>query len=201
MRAMRSPRTERGGMVELPTLGGHDSEAAAVNAGGQVVGESITAANSFHAFSWTETGGMIDLGTLGGTSSFAVAVNAGGQVVGASTTVGDAHCMPRSGRDAGAPASVSHGLEEGSAPRLAPLALGNRLSSPSGPRASGPRKRRTDVPLQAPADGRLTSRPAHPTGARRSTGGRATRSRSTPNGRCASSASATTTPTSPRCWL
>jgi probable HAF family extracellular repeat protein len=77
-------------MVELPTLGGHDSEAAAVNAGGQVVGESITAANSFHAFSWTEKGGMIDLGTLGGASSFAVAVNAGGQVVGASTTLGDA---------------------------------------------------------------------------------------------------------------
>ena len=45
----------------------------------------------------------------------------------------------------------------GRAPRW-PLALRDGLSSPSGPSLRS-RKRRTDVPLQAPADGQHTSRP------------------------------------------
>ncbi len=74
--------------VDLGTLGGAASSAAAVNDSGQVVGNSTTAGGEQHAFSWTQQGGMVDLGTLGGTSSFAVAVNDSGQVVGNSTTAG-----------------------------------------------------------------------------------------------------------------
>src|ERR671930_236835 len=76
--------------IDLGTLGGTQSVAIAVNASGQVVGQSATAGEAeSHAFSWTQAGGMVDLGTLGGTQSVAVAVNASGQVVGFSTTAGD----------------------------------------------------------------------------------------------------------------
>ena len=77
--------TPRGGMVDLPTLGG-DSYTYAVNESGQVVGYSDIAAPGadveYHAFSWTASGGIVDLGTLGGDSTEAVAVNERGQVVG-----------------------------------------------------------------------------------------------------------------------
>ena len=75
--------------IDLGTLGGTFSEAVAVNASGQVVGDSTTAApGERHAFSWTRAGGMVDLGTLGGSFSFAAAVNDGGQVVGSSAIAG-----------------------------------------------------------------------------------------------------------------
>src|SRR5437667_12821486 len=75
--------------IDLGTLGGNFSETLAMNASGQVVGESAVAPFGIHAFSWTQTGGMVDLGTLGGNFSTARAVNAAGQVVGASQlTVG-----------------------------------------------------------------------------------------------------------------
>src|SRR5216684_3178418 len=78
------------GPTDLGTLGGSDSNAVAVSASGQVVGESTTAGETaIHAFSWTAGGGMVDLGTLGGTSSVASAMNERGQVVGESTTAGD----------------------------------------------------------------------------------------------------------------
>jgi probable HAF family extracellular repeat protein len=82
--------TAAGGMVDLGTLGGTQSDASAVNENGQVVGLSFhqLGANSVfdrHAFSWTAGGGMIDLGTLGGTLSDARAVNENGQIVGFST--------------------------------------------------------------------------------------------------------------------
>jgi probable HAF family extracellular repeat protein len=71
--------------LDLGTLGGARSEAAAVNAGGQVVGYSYTNSGVPHAFSWTQAGGMIDLGTLAGRPySQSYAVNVSGQVVGAS---------------------------------------------------------------------------------------------------------------------
>src|SRR5947207_4028599 len=66
--------------VDLGTLGGTTSSASAVNASGQVVGES-SSGDGIRAFSWTAAGGMVDLGTLGG-DSVAFAVNASGQVVG-----------------------------------------------------------------------------------------------------------------------
>lgn len=70
--------------VDLGTLGGSDSRALAINDQGQVVGNSLTAVFTSHAFSWTQAGGIVDLGTLGGPHSNAVAVNESGQVAGSS---------------------------------------------------------------------------------------------------------------------
>ena len=57
--------TASGGMVDLGTLGGRYSNAVAVTASGQVVGNSTLAGDTVsHAFSWTASGGMVDLGTL-----------------------------------------------------------------------------------------------------------------------------------------
>ena len=78
--------------IDLGTLGGTFSEGIDVNASGQVVGESATAAFQIYAFSWTQAGGMLDLGTLGGGFSTARDVNASGDAVGSSdTAAGDTH--------------------------------------------------------------------------------------------------------------
>ena len=50
---------------------GRGSEALGINARGQVVGHSGTAAGPDHAFLWEAGKGMQDLGTLGGPFSVA----------------------------------------------------------------------------------------------------------------------------------
>lgn len=70
-------------MIDLGTLREFgDSLALAVNAAGQVVGQSTFDHPGVHAFSWTPEDGMIDLGTLGGRMSWADAVSESGQVAG-----------------------------------------------------------------------------------------------------------------------
>lgn len=71
----------------IGSLGGGRSQGFALNASGQVVGSSRTAAQSFHAFRWSQKGGMQDLGNLPG-ANFSVAkdINNSGDVVGCSVT-------------------------------------------------------------------------------------------------------------------
>ncbi len=76
-------------LTVLPTLGGENSDAAAINNRGQIVGSSnlATEHHPSHAFLF-DHGKMIDLGTLpGGTLSHAAAINDKGQIVGASDYV------------------------------------------------------------------------------------------------------------------
>jgi probable HAF family extracellular repeat protein len=71
-------------MQDLHTLGGDYSLAAAINATGQVVGQStVTGLTDLHAFRWDSATGMMDLGTLAGASdSRAYGLNNQGQIVG-----------------------------------------------------------------------------------------------------------------------
>jgi len=55
--------------VDLGTLGGQSSYAAAINSDGVVVGWSETKSGETHAFRWAATTGMVDLGTIPGESS------------------------------------------------------------------------------------------------------------------------------------
>jgi probable HAF family extracellular repeat protein len=71
----------KGKMVDLGTLGGKDSYAADIDAGGRVVGWAMNARTEQRAFLYKD-GKMVDLGTLGGPSSVATAINADGQIVG-----------------------------------------------------------------------------------------------------------------------
>jgi probable HAF family extracellular repeat protein len=83
-------------MQDLGTLGGEWSVAHGINARGQIVGSSDTAAGTEHAFLWEAGTGMQDLGTLGGFDSTAYAydINARGQIVGASyTAAGPGHAF------------------------------------------------------------------------------------------------------------
>jgi probable HAF family extracellular repeat protein len=67
-------------IVNLGTLGGGYSEAFAINASGQIVGDSATASNGSHAFLWA--GGVMSDLNLPGTSATARSINASGQVGG-----------------------------------------------------------------------------------------------------------------------
>jgi probable HAF family extracellular repeat protein len=73
---------------DLGTLGGASSKAIAINAAGQVVGNSTTAAGINHAFRTTPNAAIDiatdDLGTLGGAETYAADINQSGQVVGRS---------------------------------------------------------------------------------------------------------------------
>ena len=82
-------RYSAGSFLDLGTLGGTNSVGLGINAAGQVVGRSDTAAGVAHAYLWTQggTGGvasnpqMIDLNP-GGDTSEADAINRSGQIVG-----------------------------------------------------------------------------------------------------------------------
>ena len=73
------------GVTYLGSLGGGESYASGINASGQVVGRSNSAAGYPHAFITGPNGvDMTDLGTLGGNRSEAFGINDAGQVVGQS---------------------------------------------------------------------------------------------------------------------
>jgi probable HAF family extracellular repeat protein len=74
-----------GKMINLGTLGGSQSEARALNASGQVVGNSTTANGQTHPFLFSN-GKMSDLGTLGGQYGSAEGINNAGQIVGSAQT-------------------------------------------------------------------------------------------------------------------
>ena len=75
--------------IDLGTLGGNYSQAAAISPSGQVVGHSETADGQVHAFVW-HGGVMTDLGTLGGNYSYALSIDPAGDVVGYSDLPGGA---------------------------------------------------------------------------------------------------------------
>jgi probable HAF family extracellular repeat protein len=68
-------------VTDLGTLGGKNSYATDINANGLVVGDSLLADGSQHAFIYHD-GAMHDLGTLGGTNSEATGINSSGYIVG-----------------------------------------------------------------------------------------------------------------------
>ncbi|MCG3131669.1 MAG: hypothetical protein FLDDKLPJ_02474 [Phycisphaerae bacterium] len=75
-------RWENGALTPLPTLGGQNAWAAAINDAGWVVGASqMPDEATVRAALWLDNA-VFDLGTLGGDSSQALAVNASGYVVG-----------------------------------------------------------------------------------------------------------------------
>ena len=80
---------------DLGTLGGTFSAGYAINALGQVTGESTRANDPFfnpHAFLWNGTT-MRDLGTLGGAISVGAAINASGQVTGSADAAHAPHAF------------------------------------------------------------------------------------------------------------
>lgn len=72
-----------GKMIDLGTLGGAASAAAAINAAGEVVGSAELKNGAQHATAWVN-GVAKDLGTLGATSSYATGINTAGDIVGGS---------------------------------------------------------------------------------------------------------------------
>ena len=75
----------------LPSLGGVTSEGNGINEVGDVVGDSLRAADEI-AVLWPAAGGLVELGTLGGPASSARDINNHGQIVGYAL---DASLQPR----------------------------------------------------------------------------------------------------------
>ena len=73
-------------ITDLGSLGGGVTNARAINASGEVTGDSTLTESGdvFHAFLWSN-GKMTDLGTLGGPDSRGRAINDSGEVVGMAT--------------------------------------------------------------------------------------------------------------------
>jgi probable HAF family extracellular repeat protein len=68
-------------MRDIGTLGGTQSQGVAINASGQVTGDSLTAGDqALHAFMYDGT--MHDIGTLSGGYSNGWAINNSGQITG-----------------------------------------------------------------------------------------------------------------------
>ena len=77
-------------VADLGTLGGSQATAIAINASGQVAGNSLLNDNvAEHPFLWS-AGRIADLGTLGGTVGEAFGVNGPGQVAGTAHIAGNA---------------------------------------------------------------------------------------------------------------
>jgi probable HAF family extracellular repeat protein len=79
--------TQEKGMIDLGTLGGHESWAYSMNDHGQVVGYATTETGGLHAFLWSEAEGMQDLNDIirlpkGETLSIARAINNNGWITG-----------------------------------------------------------------------------------------------------------------------
>lgn len=79
----------------MGTLGGDFSEAVAINASGDAVGDSQLGNGLTHATLWSN-GQIIDLGTLpGGATSYATGINDAGQITGWSDTLQPGTSFPR----------------------------------------------------------------------------------------------------------
>jgi probable HAF family extracellular repeat protein len=77
-------------ITDLGSLGGGITDATAINASGEVTGDSTLteSGDAFHAFLWSN-GKMTDLGTLGGPDSKGRAINDSGEVVGMAEDSGE----------------------------------------------------------------------------------------------------------------
>lgn len=73
-------------ITDLGTFGGTGSNALAINATGQIVGNYTDSGNITHAFLYTSGSGAVTLAPFGGTYATANAVNASGAFVGESTS-------------------------------------------------------------------------------------------------------------------
>jgi len=77
-------------ITDLGSLGGGTTFARAINAAGQVTGDSVLNKKTgvYHAFLWSN-GKMTDLGTLGGSFSEGLAINDSGEAGGFAAVRGD----------------------------------------------------------------------------------------------------------------
>jgi probable HAF family extracellular repeat protein len=75
--------------IPIGSLGGRGTMVSALSESGSVIGASVTATGSVHAFVWRRDRGMVDLGTgPAGTGRYAVAVamNSRGDIIGYTAT-------------------------------------------------------------------------------------------------------------------